>query len=596
MSAAGKLSREEWRRQKDLEAARKAGTVPAEVDEEGRAINPHIPEYITKAPWYLDTGRPSLNHQRRPEYDSSSSKLDSWYDRGQTAGPAATKYRKGACENCGAMTHKTKDCVERPRKKGAKFTNKDIVPDEVIQNVGGDWVTKRDRWNGYDPSEYQKVHEEWDALEEARKRIREEEIDNQTTTDLAAVKKVAKAGKTKVKADDDFGSSEDEDEDEDKYADAADAAGQKVDTKSRITVRNLRIREDTAKYLMNLDAESAHYDPKTRSMREAPVVGGRPEDMQFAGDNFLRYSGDATNIQKLQLFAWNSAARGNDVHLNANPTQGSILHKQFLEKKADLKDTTKVSILEKYGGEEHLKTLPRELLTGQTEDYVEYSRTGQVIKGRERAKPKSKYEEDVITGNHTTIWGSWYNLKSGQWGYACCHATLHGAYCTGATGLAASAEESNVKSLLAKAAAFSAPPPVAASIESTVGSPSLNSDPKGKGKASDSTTSNGASTGKDSAVPQFSKVRVGEGEVKLDKEKLERALEEERKRKQEAEEEQSGGGFSMAGRKKVKYNNASGNTNGDEVTEEQLEAYRLSRSHDADDPMAQLKGDELLPL
>lgn len=90
--------------------------------------------------------------------------------------------------------------------------------------------------------------------------------------------------------------------------------------------------------------------------------------MSFAGDNFLRYSGDATNIQKLQLFAWNSAARGNDVHLNANPTQGAILHKQFQEKKEKLKDTTKVGILARYGGEEYLEKVPRELLTGQTED------------------------------------------------------------------------------------------------------------------------------------------------------------------------------------------------------------------------------------
>ena len=60
------------------------------------------------------------------------------------------------------------------------------------------------------------------------------------------------------------------DADEEKYADQADMPGTKFDSKTRTTVRNLRIREDTAKYLYNLDPNSAYYDPKTRSMRENP--------------------------------------------------------------------------------------------------------------------------------------------------------------------------------------------------------------------------------------------------------------------------------------------------------------------------------------
>lgn len=99
-------------------------------------------------------------------------------------------------------------------------------------------------------------------------------------------------------------------------------------------------------------------------------------------------------MQSLQLFAWQAAARGNDVHLNANPTQGELLHQEFKEKRQELKENSKGSILAKYGGEEYLQTAPKELLQGQTEDYVEYSRTGQVIKGRERAKARSKYPED----------------------------------------------------------------------------------------------------------------------------------------------------------------------------------------------------------
>ena len=44
---------------------------------------------------------------------------------------------------------------------------------------------------------------------------------------------------------------------------------------------------------------------------------------------------------------------------------------------------------------------PAELLLAQTEDYVEYSRHGTVIKGQERAVACSKYEEDVKINNHT---------------------------------------------------------------------------------------------------------------------------------------------------------------------------------------------------
>jgi pre-mRNA-processing factor SLU7 len=140
-SSKGKFqTKEDWHKARELEAARKAGTAPAEVDEEGNEINPHIPKYIADAPWYLDTGAPSLKHQKSATtglgstlpageelggYGASqgfgagkSATMGRWYRRGAKKGPAATKYRKGACENCGAMTHRRKDCVERPRKVG----------------------------------------------------------------------------------------------------------------------------------------------------------------------------------------------------------------------------------------------------------------------------------------------------------------------------------------------------------------------------------------------------------------------------------------------------------------------------------------------
>jgi len=67
---------------------------------------------------------------------------------------------KGACENCGATTHIKQFCVEKPRARPAKYTHKNIAADDVVQpDLVLDFDGKRDRWNGYNPAEYQKVIE-----------------------------------------------------------------------------------------------------------------------------------------------------------------------------------------------------------------------------------------------------------------------------------------------------------------------------------------------------------------------------------------------------------------------------------------------------
>lgn len=49
-SSGQRLSREDHKKQRELEELRKAGAIPAERDEDGKMINPHIPNYISQAP------------------------------------------------------------------------------------------------------------------------------------------------------------------------------------------------------------------------------------------------------------------------------------------------------------------------------------------------------------------------------------------------------------------------------------------------------------------------------------------------------------------------------------------------------------------
>lgn len=207
-------SREEYKRQKELEEARKAGRAAPALDEDGKDINPHIPQYIADAPWYVT--RPgagvSLKHQRDTRGPAPVSSLDTWHVRGvaapasaaaaAAAGSAAVPagpsrrpegaLRKGACENCGSLTHKRRECLERPRARrldalppagpsasgrgGGAGTGVAVpVPrDDVLVTAKLGFEAKRDRWNGYDPTEYNRVIERHAKIDAERRRLRME--------------------------------------------------------------------------------------------------------------------------------------------------------------------------------------------------------------------------------------------------------------------------------------------------------------------------------------------------------------------------------------------------------------------------------------
>ncbi|KAI3877666.1 hypothetical protein MKW98_020147 [Papaver atlanticum] len=481
---------------------------------------------MADAPWYLKFLTRTLKHQKNWK---GTRKEDNWYRRGQTTFKANT-YRKGACPNCGSMTHNAKSCMERPRKKGAKWTNMYIMPDELIETIELDYEGKRDRWNGFDPSTYARVIDKYEAKDEARKNYLKEE----------QLKKLE--DKNNNQCGDEAVSDGDDDDlrrDEAKVDESEQVDYAKVEKRVRTTgggstgtIRNLRIREDTAKYLYNLDVNSAYYDPKTRSMREDPNPDSDPNEKFYEGDNKHRTSGQAVDINQLNMHVVEAYEKGHDAHMQAAPSQSELLYKNFMENKQKLKLQTKDIIMKKYGNAATEEDIPRELLLGQSETQVEYNRAGRIIKGQEMHIPRSKYEEDIYINNHTTVWGSWW--KDGQWGFKCCKQSIRNSYCTGAAEIeAAEAATDLMKDNIARKEAGEEKP--AAAEEKKL-----------------------ASWGTD--VPE---------DLILDPKRLNEALKKEDKRRREEQNERK--------RKyNVKYN--------DEVTAEDMEAYRMKKVHH-DDPM-----------
>ncbi|KAK6588231.1 step II splicing factor [Cryptosporidium xiaoi] len=369
------------------------------------ALNPHIPQFIAKAPWYIQNEN-SLEHQRLKGKEEKR-EIEEKPKRG-VLNEVYIKYRKGACTNCGSMTHQVRDCLERPRKVGAKWTNFDICPDEIIPEVKRTRKhdEKRDRWDGFEPEDYKPIVEQFEAIEALARENRAKNVEKSLTNNNTS-------------------SNNDNDLDDDMKLKDFDETTFGVSTdKTRTNIRNLRIREDTAKYLRNLDINSAFYDPKSRSMRENPFQKTTNIGDSYRGDNEIRKSGDVSKIILMEAFALKKQNQGESVHLHALPTRSEMMYKASInEEDEEMKILEKVSEL--YGRKTHSNSsllLPKDRPTT-------LKRECEIVTENHKNEVLSRYVEDDYISNHTQIWGSYYDMDSKKWGFRCCKQTCRFSKC-----------------------------------------------------------------------------------------------------------------------------------------------------------------------
>merc|ERR1712190_584262 len=187
------------------------------------------------------------------------------------------------------------------------------------------------RWNGYNADDFIKVIEKYERIDEYRRKIKKADENGCQNCSLSQ-------------------------NDEDRIGDEEQLNFDKVEKRvntvaggSTGTIRNLRIREDTAKYLLNLDLDSAYYDPKSRSMREDPKPDVPHHEKCYAGDNLIKTSGtDFLEFMEIQLNHLKASEKGIEIMANVEHSQEEAVYRDYKALTEKILLNKKVDVIHKY--------------------------------------------------------------------------------------------------------------------------------------------------------------------------------------------------------------------------------------------------------
>jgi pre-mRNA-processing factor SLU7 len=390
--------RQQLRQRRELEDLRKFGLAPLARDAlTGQEISPNIPSGLSQAPWYYGVDGPTLEHQRRNATNPDDSrKLDDQVDRVEVLGKQAT-FVAGACTNCGATTHRARDCLLPKKKVGAATSGVVSGVDQRVVSASADkeasYSKKRDGWSGN-----VQCDDLWKMHDEKRQREESEVGDGQGST-----------GGRRV------------DHGQDNALLAAFQA-------SSGDVQSTDIKQ-LPRYLENLDA-GAFYDPITRSMRGNPHAEKGSIHSTFRGEN-ERISGaayrDALDMQNRFLRGETDCVV--DLNLDA-----------AFKARRDAEDGV-VAATESPVTDAGPAVDKREQLLAEMLYHTAPNKPHADVAPKPTLPPATSAQVEVIStaapalhpstsGGHVSTYGSFFDVASLAWGYQCCKQTSRGAACS----------------------------------------------------------------------------------------------------------------------------------------------------------------------